>query len=132
VLLLLVLLQGRCRLLVIDNIAATVWHDRAAVFSATNQQLPYTFQQHTGWPGPMQQWPPQQQQQQQGLAGDSGRGPGFDALRVQKTVAMLLQALSQQWRVPVVVTKQTGVHQLDRSGAAKLVQREILTEPLQV
>lgn len=99
------------------------------MFSATNQQLPYTFQQHTGWPGPTQQWPPQQQQ---GPAGDSGRGPGFDALRVQKAVAVLLQALSQQWRIPVVVTKQTGVHQLDRSGVAKLVQRETLTEPLQV
>jgi hypothetical protein len=79
----------------------------------------------------MQQWP-SQQQQQQGLAGDFGTGPGFDALRVQKAVAVLLQALSQKWRIPVVVTKQTGVHHLDKSGVAKLVQREILTEPLQV
>jgi hypothetical protein len=142
-------MQGRCRLLLVDNIAATVWHDRAAVFSAANQHLPYTLQQQgvaaqqqqqqqQQWPLPaqqqQQQWPPWQQ----GQAGPTGRGgqesagPGFDALRVQRTLAALLQTISQQWRLSVVVTKQTGVQQVDRSGTAKLVQREILTEPLQV
>lgn len=133
-------LQGCCRLLLVDNIAANVWHDRAAVFSASNQQLPFTTQQHPGWPSQsysmQQQYHPQQQPGMQGGYGMGGshhqEGPGFDALRVQKAVAVLLQAVSQQWRVPVVVSKQTGVHQLERAGTAKLVQREVLTEPLQV
>lgn len=138
-------LQGRCRLLLLDNLAATVWHDRAAVFSAANHHLPYTLQQQGIAAQQQQQWPlpPQQQQQQwppwqHGLAGPPGSrpqdspGPGFDALRVQRALAALLQTISQQWRLAVVVTKQTGVQQVDRSGTAKLVQREVLTEPLQV
>jgi hypothetical protein len=61
-----------------------------------------------------------------------GQVPGFDALRVQRAVAALLQAVSQRWRVPVVVSKQAGVQQLERAGVDKLVQREVLTESLQV
>lgn len=86
-----------------------------------------------------------QQQQQGGYTGytpaghpnsssgmQEGQVPGFDALRVQRAVAALLQAVSQQWRVPVVVSKQAGVQQLERAGVDKLVQREVLTESLQV
>lgn len=163
--------QGRCRLLLLDNIAAHIWHDKGAVFSAANQQLPYGYQQQTAprwqqhdnnpqqphqqqWPG--QQFLPQQQQHQQAQGGYGpaaataaagggagaahaqeqqqygGGGPGFDALRVQAAIAALLQALSQRWRMPVVITKQTGVSQSDKSGTPKLVQREILTGALQV
>lgn len=144
------LLQGRCKLLLVDNIAAHVWHDRAAVFGSHNQQLPGStaqpgFSQHN----PQQQrqpWASQPSAQQQPLTGiplgqyataESSRvgdteGPGIDALGVQGAVADLLQHLSQQWRLPVVVTKQTVVTQGEKAGTARLVQREILTAPLQV
>lgn len=145
-------LQGRCKLLLVDNIAAHVWHDRAAVFGSHNQQLPGStaqpsFSQHN--PQQQQQrqpWTSQssvQQQPQTGIPpgqyataessrGGDTEGPGIDALRVQGAVAALLQHLSQQWRLPVVVTKQTVVTQGEKAGSARLVQREILTAPLQV
>ena len=143
-------MQGCCRLLLLDNIAAHVWLDRAAVFSSQNQQLPSSHwpavaaQQQPHWSSQAHH-PQQQSQQQQGhyqgpplqasfaAAGAShAQGPGLDALGVQGAVAALLQALSQKWRMPVVVTKQTSVTQSERSGSSRLNQREVLTAPLQV
>lgn len=162
--------QGRCRLLLLDNVAASVWLDRAAVISTSKQQLPLTHQQQQqphqhGWP-PQAQPPPYASMAgaaapspppaaaaaaaaAAGVGGGGGGGggsggggggrlpslapsPGLHALRVQGALAALLHGLSQQFRFPVIATKQAGVKQLQRDGTARLSQSELLTGEWQV
>lgn len=139
-------MQGRCKLLMIDNIAAHITHDKAAVFNAANQQLPCSGlppAYHIQHMSQQQQMPAQMLQQQQQCVEAAGlqlqqhvalrsAGPGFDALRVQGAVAALLQCLSHDLRIPVVLTKQAPVHHVERPTGAALTQRENLTAPLQV
>uniref|UniRef100_A0A383VW69 RecA family profile 1 domain-containing protein n=1 Tax=Tetradesmus obliquus TaxID=3088 RepID=A0A383VW69_TETOB len=114
-------LQGRCRLLLVDNISAYVWHDRAAAASSSGSHNltssaaaapPYT----PGFQGPVA----------------AAAAAGLSAQRVQAAAAALLTELSQVWRLPVVVSKQAGVSLEERhDGPPRLVQRELMTLPWQ-
>lgn len=107
------LVQGRCKLLLVDNAAAFLWQDRAAGAGAAGSA---TYAQHA-------------QHAHAGAAAGAGAAR-VDASRLQAAAAGLLQALSQQLRCPVVLTKQTSVSRQERSD--RLVQRELFSNAWQV
>eukprot|EP00879_Flechtneria_rotunda_P031339 GHRR01034224.1.p1 GENE.GHRR01034224.1~~GHRR01034224.1.p1 ORF type:complete len:230 (+),score=54.10 GHRR01034224.1:948-1637(+) len=98
-------LQGSCRILLVDNIAAYVWQDRAVV-SGRNAAFLAQHQQH---------------HQSHPAAAAGSNGLGVDPQRVHGALASLLKGLAHQFRLPVIVTKQAGV-----SNSERLVQREVM------
>jgi hypothetical protein len=116
-------LQGRCRLLLVDNIAAHLWHDRGAAVPSSGHNTSSSLQAP----------PPHYASNFQGPAAAAAAAvPGLSAQRVQGAVAALLLELSQSLRFPVVVSKQAGVSLEERHEGARLVQRELLSVPWQV
>jgi hypothetical protein len=113
--------QGRCRLLLVDNIAACIWHDRAAAVSSSG---------HSSYPTSAP--PPYNPSFQGPAAAAAAAVPGLSAQRVQAAAAALLAELSQVWRFPVVVTKQAGVSIEERPEGPGLLQRELMSVPWQV
>jgi hypothetical protein len=110
-------------MLMIDNITAFLWQDKAAAAGASlpafsdcqpsKQQQQQQYHQRHGW--------------------QDRKGGALGASLIQSSLAALVKGLSQQLRCPVMVTKQTGVVRQDASlQAGRLTQRELLLPQWQV
>lgn len=109
-------LQGRCCLLLVDNIAAFTWQDKAAAPAvASSGYAPHSSSAFstTAYSTPAS-------------AGAAGAGVQHAA------VATLLTELSQQLRCPVIVTKEAAVSMDERPDGTRLSQRELMLPAWQV
>lgn len=112
--------QAKCSLLLVDNVGAFTWQDRASRPSQPPAAAGAAFA-HDGAAAAVGAPPP---------LGPLAAGPPLTVARVHAAAAALLQLLAVRLRLAVVAAKSAGVSWAD--GGTRLVQRETLPAAWQV
>lgn len=115
--------QGKCSLLLIDNIGAFSWQDRASRPPIASNPQPPNPTSPSAPPGPL--FP---------HSSPCSEGPPLTLQKVHAAASELLQLLAMRLRLAVVATKSAAVNWQEGGGTevGRLVQREYLPPVWQV